>query len=328
MEYFSHRHVWVLLPGLPLNLWNISALTAIDNLLGRFLKVDEAGLKGTDKRMVKVIVEIDVTAGLMDSLEVEWRGQVMVQRLDYLGIPFRCSLCRRTGHLRRDCSFGDNDGDVEDSQDDSKMDAYMSEEETGAQGALYAGSEVGLLEDDLASLIGKLRIFCPNLFIKLSAWDRDFLEKSSLSNAVKEGLSSKAMEPEFLGGSTYETVGDTTVPQAPSSANLSPKVSQPMLVLDNPYLPRQSSAFTPNLDDVIDALLLSLRDSDNPIPIPIYQERDLLQILPSSVPACSSSGKGEQKGKSLAWSRGLGYELSPIKTRSVRKKASQSTVVQ
>jgi hypothetical protein len=66
----------------------------------------------------------------------------MVQRLDYLGIPFHCSLCRRIGHLRRDCSFGDNDGDGEDSQDDSKMDAYMSEEETSAQGALYAGSEV------------------------------------------------------------------------------------------------------------------------------------------------------------------------------------------
>jgi hypothetical protein len=30
-EFFSHRHVWVLLPGLPLNLWNKKALMAIGN---------------------------------------------------------------------------------------------------------------------------------------------------------------------------------------------------------------------------------------------------------------------------------------------------------
>jgi hypothetical protein len=51
-DYFSFRHVWVLLPGLLLNLWNKKALTAIENLLGRFLKVDEAGLHSMDKRMV------------------------------------------------------------------------------------------------------------------------------------------------------------------------------------------------------------------------------------------------------------------------------------
>jgi hypothetical protein len=42
-EFFSLRHVWVLLPGFPLNLWNKKALMAIGNLLGRFLKVDEKG---------------------------------------------------------------------------------------------------------------------------------------------------------------------------------------------------------------------------------------------------------------------------------------------
>lgn len=195
----------------------------------------------------------------------------MVQRLDYLGIPFRCSLCRRTRHLRRDCSFGDNDGDAEDSQDDSKMDAYMSEEEFGTLGDLYAGSEAGFLEDDSASLIGKLRTFCPNLFFKLYAWECDFLQKSSLLNAVKEGLTSKAMEAEYLGGSTFETVRDTVVPQAPSSATHLPEVSLPLLVSDSPYLPQQTSSFAPTLDIVIDAFLPPLRVSDSPISIPIYQ---------------------------------------------------------
>lgn len=195
----------------------------------------------------------------------------MVQRLDYLGIPFRCSLCRRTGHLRRDCSFGDNNGDAKDSQDDSKMDAYMSEEEFGTLGDLYASSEAGFLEDDSASLIGKLRTFFPNLFFKLYAWECDFLQKSSLLNAVKEGLTSKAMEAEYLGGSTFETVRDTVVPQAPSSATHLLEVSLPLPVSDSPYLPQQTSSFAPTLDIVIDAFLPPLRVSDSPISIPIYR---------------------------------------------------------
>jgi hypothetical protein len=39
-EYFQLRHLWVLLFGLLLNLWNEKALTAIGNALGRFIHVD------------------------------------------------------------------------------------------------------------------------------------------------------------------------------------------------------------------------------------------------------------------------------------------------
>jgi hypothetical protein len=40
-DYFQFRHLWVLLPGLPLNIWNTKALSAIGNALGRFICVDE-----------------------------------------------------------------------------------------------------------------------------------------------------------------------------------------------------------------------------------------------------------------------------------------------
>jgi hypothetical protein len=43
-EYFSFRHLWILLPGLPLQLWNVKALEVIGNELGRFTKVDELAL--------------------------------------------------------------------------------------------------------------------------------------------------------------------------------------------------------------------------------------------------------------------------------------------
>jgi hypothetical protein len=106
--------------------------------------VDEVGLKSSDRRMARVLVEIDITAGLMDMLEVEWRGQVMLQRLDYQGILFRCTLCRRTGHLRRNCSVVDTDGDADDVQENPSQDAYMSEEDNVAQEGFFQGSEEAL----------------------------------------------------------------------------------------------------------------------------------------------------------------------------------------
>jgi hypothetical protein len=40
-DYFQFRHLWVLLPGLPLNFWSVKALTTIGNTLGHFISVDE-----------------------------------------------------------------------------------------------------------------------------------------------------------------------------------------------------------------------------------------------------------------------------------------------
>jgi hypothetical protein len=90
-------------PGLPLQLWNAKALQAIGNELGFFIKVDEAAIKVPDKCIRKVLVEIDIHSGLLESIEIDWRGRILGQKLDYLGVPFRCSIYQRTGHLRRDC---------------------------------------------------------------------------------------------------------------------------------------------------------------------------------------------------------------------------------
>jgi hypothetical protein len=102
-EYFQCRHLWVLLSGLPLQWWNKKALTEIANGLGRFLAVDEKALQARDKRLCRVLVEIDIHAGLLEMIELEWRGMIRSQTLDYLGVSFRCTVCRQTGHLRRDC---------------------------------------------------------------------------------------------------------------------------------------------------------------------------------------------------------------------------------
>jgi hypothetical protein len=53
-----------------LHLWNVKALEAIGNALGKFIKVDEVVLAASDKRIGRVLVEIDIHVGLSESLEI------------------------------------------------------------------------------------------------------------------------------------------------------------------------------------------------------------------------------------------------------------------
>jgi hypothetical protein len=40
--------------------------------------------------MGKLLVEIDLNEGLPTEMDIVWRGIVYQQRLDYIGVPFRC----------------------------------------------------------------------------------------------------------------------------------------------------------------------------------------------------------------------------------------------
>jgi hypothetical protein len=62
-NYFRLRHLWVLLPGLPLQYWTDKALAAIGNELGRFICLDDSLLKGSDRKMARILVELDVQRG-------------------------------------------------------------------------------------------------------------------------------------------------------------------------------------------------------------------------------------------------------------------------
>jgi hypothetical protein len=71
-EYFSFRHFWILLPGLPLYLWNEGALKAIGEALGSFIVVDKEVLLSTSRKVCRILVEMDISRGLPETLEIDW----------------------------------------------------------------------------------------------------------------------------------------------------------------------------------------------------------------------------------------------------------------
>jgi len=93
-DYFRLQPLWVVLPELPLHLWNDKSLMAIGNSLGRFISVDSKTIIGPNKKLTRILVEIDIHEGLSESLDIDWRGHITRQKLDYLAIPFRCTHCR------------------------------------------------------------------------------------------------------------------------------------------------------------------------------------------------------------------------------------------
>jgi hypothetical protein len=46
--------------------------------------------------MGKMLVEVDMFEGLLVELEVEWHGTMVLKRLDYMGVSFRCIVCKKT----------------------------------------------------------------------------------------------------------------------------------------------------------------------------------------------------------------------------------------
>ena len=69
-ERVKKRHLWVLLPGLPFPLWNRSLLEGIGDTIGHFVAVEDDFMNSYDKRMARILVELDISMGLPADIEI------------------------------------------------------------------------------------------------------------------------------------------------------------------------------------------------------------------------------------------------------------------
>jgi hypothetical protein len=333
LEFFSLRHLWVLLPGLPLQLWNQQALEQIGASIGRFLRVDPSSLSVSDRRMARIYVEIDIQDGLPEILEIDWCSQLISQRLDYLGISFRCSLCRRTGHLRKDCYKLPPPVLALDPTEDSTFDGYISSPSQHVEEASFPWRDT-LPPDD--SVIGKIQHFCPSLYNTFTSWDRLFITEQAdkfLFDEFSDSLPVKPDPPPHLPTplptpSEQVTVGHTPLPtQTPQFfIPTAPSSDQPSTIIEDTPGPSSLPGFSEPTQSVLQLDTMFLNDTPAPplpyesLPIHTYHGKALYQPTPSPSDRPSSSSTKLLPGPDPTWSRGIGLELSPLKTRSARKK--------
>ena len=69
-ERITKHHLWALLPHLPFPLWNKQVLEGVANTIGRFIAVEADFLLDFDKRVTRVLVELDVSSGLLAEVEI------------------------------------------------------------------------------------------------------------------------------------------------------------------------------------------------------------------------------------------------------------------
>jgi hypothetical protein len=102
----------------------------------------------------------------------------------------------------------------------------------------------------------------------------------------------------------------------------SPELSLLQTSLDKVDLALPSTSLLvsePILDSVIDTLISTLRETTSPTPLHTFWGSEFHDKLVHES-GWNQTSVGEGQGKALAWLRGLGLEVSPIKTRSARKK--------
>jgi hypothetical protein len=274
--------------------------------------------------MAKIYVELDIQAGLPDILEIDWRNQLIFQRLDYMGIPFHCSLCRRIGHLRRDCHKFPPPVFALDPAEEEYFDGYISPLNQFVEEEATFPRETSSPDD---SLVGKIQLLCPSLYNSLSSWDRLFITEHGNNIFSTEAL---VASPDLPTPST-EPVPSVSLPLPNSSSETFPSPTNPTTrvssspsntTIANSPQPYTLPGYTePDQSELrLEALFPTALSSHSlpfeSLPLPTYQGNSVIHPSPD-LP--SSSTQIFPTGPDPHWSRGIGLELSPLKTCSARK---------
>ena len=64
-EKQTRRHIWMLLPSFPLELWTKDVLEGLENSVKKIIMVDKNSLHGMNKMVARVMVELDIAKGIL-----------------------------------------------------------------------------------------------------------------------------------------------------------------------------------------------------------------------------------------------------------------------
>ncbi|XP_070026484.1 uncharacterized protein [Nicotiana sylvestris] len=96
--------IWVCFPGLPLLYWSEENLGRIASFLGKPMCTDVLTAKGEKISYARVLIEMDITQILPESINVEVPyGGIWSQKIEYEWKPTLFQECMQVGHQKENC---------------------------------------------------------------------------------------------------------------------------------------------------------------------------------------------------------------------------------
>ena len=77
----------------------------IGDILGTFLEADLSFVETKEKKVARILVNINLREGLAESINLDWGLVIIPQILDYENVPFRCRRCHVYGHPVSECTL-------------------------------------------------------------------------------------------------------------------------------------------------------------------------------------------------------------------------------
>ncbi|GJU64103.1 zinc knuckle CX2CX4HX4C containing protein [Tanacetum coccineum] len=107
----SKLPLWVKIYDIPLEAWNVEGISRIASRIGVLIIMDKITTSIFEKpygraSYARVLVEVDVAKGLVDSVEIWYKGlgKSMILNVEYVWRSSLCDHCKTFGHQARICS--------------------------------------------------------------------------------------------------------------------------------------------------------------------------------------------------------------------------------
>ena len=98
--------VWVKIESIPMEFWSVNEIKAIGDRIGNTIVFDGNFLHGGMRSPTRVLVQVDTTKVLFESIELIMGSQHYIQYLDYVHVPFWCAHFHIYGFIVVDCPLG------------------------------------------------------------------------------------------------------------------------------------------------------------------------------------------------------------------------------
>ncbi|XP_050223701.1 uncharacterized protein LOC126673551 [Mercurialis annua] len=101
----TNAQIWVRLYKLPWEYWHSQILSSIARGIGVPLKIDQATANGEFGHYARVLIDVDLSTSLPESLMIERIGKSFFIDIVYENLPSFCNICSNIGHMHNNCRW-------------------------------------------------------------------------------------------------------------------------------------------------------------------------------------------------------------------------------